>query len=254
MSGNDHRPSLARRGLWQKRRAHYLAVFDRALQLLRLHEQLPTSEKSIVRKLHFTTVTARLELDPEGRYERPSFEAQNLPDPDSDEVEFYEEKRPDIQWVHDDPDASDDRYREKSFVIECKRLGSTTRSGWNLNEQYVIGGVSRFHSSQYRYGNHMHEGMMIGFVQDSELDAIHSIVNNHLLAHGFPPLHLHGAWAEFGISELDHEFDRSFPNSPFLLIHRWLDIRDISKATVPLVKRPSKDRSAGRFNVPSRDQ
>jgi hypothetical protein len=232
MSGTVSRPSLTRRGLWQTRRVHYLAVFDRALQLLRQHSELPVLEKSLVRRLYFTTVTARLELDPKGRFERPRFEAQNLPDPDSDEVESYEEKRPDIQWVHDDPSASDDRYREKSFVIECKRLGSKTSSGWNLNEQYVVGGVHRFRSPQWRYGNQMHEGMMIGFVQDMELHVICDTVNDHLKAHGIPKLRLQGEWKEIGITELDHDFERSFSKSPFLLIHRWLDIRDVPKTTV----------------------
>jgi hypothetical protein len=232
MSGRGKRPSLIRRGLWQTRRAHYLAVFDRALQLLRLYPELPLAEKSIVRELNFTAVTARRELDPKGKFERPRFEAQNLPDPDSDELESYEEKRPDIQWVHDNPDARDDRYREKSFVIECKRLGRTTRSGWNLNEQYVIGGVHRFRSPLCRYGNHMQEGMMIGFVQDMEMETIHGIVNQQLAAHGIPILSLQGEWAETGITMLNHEFERSFPKSPFLLIHRWLDLRDIPKAPV----------------------
>jgi len=226
MSGSKNRPSLIRRGLWEKRRAHYLAVFDRALQLLRMQGELSVAEKSIVRELYFTTVTARLELDPKGRFERPRFEAQNLPDPDSDEVEGHEEKRPDIQWVHDDPDAHNDRHREKSFVIECKRLGRTTHSGWNLNQQYVIGGVSRFHSSKWRYGNHMHEGMMIGFVQDMDLDAILQIVNDHLMANKFPELRQIERWNESGISELDHKFEREFPHSPFLLMHRWLDLRE----------------------------
>jgi len=243
MSGSEHRPSLIRHELWRTRRAHYLAVFERALQLLRLNAELPVAEKAIVRKLNFTTVTARCELDPEGRFERPRFEAQNLPDPDSDEVERFEAKRPDIQWVHDDPDARDDRYREKSFVIECKRLGSTTRSGWNLNEQYVIGGVHRFRSPQCRYGNHIHEGMMIGFVQDMELKTIHGIVNGHLAAHSIPTLRLREEFTEFGITELDHEFERPFPKSPFFLIHRWLDIRDIPKPPVKPKVKESKNQN-----------
>ncbi|HEV7401766.1 MAG TPA: hypothetical protein VGO11_02525 [Chthoniobacteraceae bacterium] len=245
MNGNGPRPSLVKRELWLTRRAHYIAVFDRALLLLRERSELPVSERMLVRELHFTTVTARRALDPNGLYERPMFETQNLPDPDSEELEPFEDKRPDIQWIHDDEGAADDRHREKSFAIECKRLGGKTQSGWDLNLQYVTGGVRRFRSPLSRYGNHMSGGMMIGFVQDMELPDVLGAVNTHLANESVAHLRLEGDFAANGVSKLGHSFERTFPQSPFHLIHRWLDIRAVPRKAAPSPK-PKRARSRRR--------
>jgi hypothetical protein len=233
MNGRASRPSLIHQKLWQSRRKHYIAVFENALMLLRHRHELPVDELGLVRELHFASVTARRRLDPIGRFGSPVFEAQNLPDPDSERLEAFEHKRPDIQWIHDDESATDDRHREKAFVIECKRLGQTTASRWDLNEQYVISGVHRFHSTDWKYGLHMSEGMMIGFVQDMELPAILNVVNAHIATTCLPNLKVEIPFVVTGVSRLNHEFERPFSRSPFKLLHHWIDIRDIPKAEKP---------------------
>ena len=243
MSRSGSRPSLFQRELWLTRRTHYVAVIERALVLLRQRSELPVSERKLVRELHFTSVTARRELDPNGFYERPIFETQNLPDSEADELEPFENKRPDIQWFHDDEDATDDRHRERSFAIECKRLGSRTASGWDVNEQYVTGGVRRFRSPEWRYGNHMGEGMMIGFVQDMELPAILDVVNAQLVNESVASLRVEATFVKNGVSRLEHEFERAFPQSPFRLLHRWLDIRAVPKKTEPVAIRKMTKRA-----------
>lgn len=241
MSGSGPRPSLIQRQLWETRRAHYIAVFDRALLLLRERSELPIPERKLVRELRVTTTTARREIDPDGRFWAPTFETQNLPDPDSDELEPFEKKIPDIQWVHDDGDAMDDRHRQKSFVIECKRLGSKM-AGRDFNHLYVTEGVHRFRSPNWRYGNHMSEGMMIGFVQDMELPDVLGAVNTHLANESVAPLRLERDFAANGVSKLEHSFERTFPQSSFRLIHRWLDIRAVPRKTAPL-PRPKRAKS-----------
>jgi len=237
-----HQPSLANPRLWADRRAHYLTVFERALMLLREKAELPEDEPNLTRELSFTVVAARLEIDPDGRFERPRFEAQSLADPDYEGIPPHEHKRPDIQWVHDDDAAADDRHREKSFVLECKRLGRTTASGWKLNEQYAVNGVARFRCEECRYGNHMAEGAMIAFVQNMDFDAIQAEVNQHLRTAGIPLLERDDQGVkERAVSHLDHQFRRSFPISPFHLRHLWLDIRDIkTKQRITPKKSPPK--------------
>lgn len=198
--------------------------------ILRCRHELPVDEPNLVRELRFASVTARLELDPKGRFGSPVFEAQSLPDPDAQHLEPFEYKRPDIQWIHDDEGASDDRHREKSFVIECKRLGQTTPSRWDLNEQYVISGIHRFHSAEWKYGLHMSEGMMIGFVQDMDLNAILDVTNAHLTTRSQPQLKLEMPFVSAGVSRLAHLFERSFHQSPFTLLHLWLDVRNVPKS------------------------
>jgi hypothetical protein len=247
MNGRGTRPSLIHRRLWKTRREHYIAVFERALMLLRRRHELPVDEPGLVRELHFATVTARRTLDPKGRFGGPVFEAQNLPDPDSERHELFEHKRPDIQWIHDDESASDDRHREKSFVIECKRLGQTTASRWNLIEQYVISGIHRFRSADWKYGLHMSEGMMIGFVQDMEMSAILDAMNAHIATAALPELELSIGFVTTGVSRLHHEFERPLSQSPFGLHHQWIDLRDIPQAVkLETPKEARKKKSRGR--------
>ncbi|MDC3989009.1 hypothetical protein [Polyangium jinanense] len=198
--------------------------------------------------MRIAVVTARRELDPKGLFGIPVFEAENLPDPDSSTAQPYERKRPDAQWVHDDPTAADDRHREKSFVVECKRLGFTTSAGWNLNEQYVVGGVERFRSPDHRYGVHLADGAMIGYVQSMGLPAAHAEVCQHLfIAGGLPPLMLSvDGWQQKGISELYQGFQRNFPVSPFRLTHLWLDIQDIPKTPAAPLVSPSVAKAPSR--------
>lgn len=227
------RPSLSNPRLWAHRRAFYFNVFRRALMLLREKSTLPLDEPNLTRELSITIVTARRELDPDGRFAAPWYEANNLPDPDSDTTQAHEHKRPDFQWKHDDDAAADDRHREKSFVVECKRLGNPTSSSWILNKQYVIGGIMRFSSLTHRYGNQMAEGAMIALVQSMEFTAIHDEVNTHAQAAGHPNLTLSSdGWQARGISQLEHEFPRSFPITPFRLTHLWLDIRDVPSTII----------------------
>ena len=137
MKGRASRPSLIHQKLWQSRRKHYLAVFENALMLLRQRHELPVDELGLVRELHFASVTARRTLDPTGRFGSPVFEAQNLPNPDSARIEAFEHKRPDIQWIHDDESAIDDRTGHCStgcdIDIPCRQIVGGGR------------GVFRFH-------------------------------------------------------------------------------------------------------------
>lgn len=228
------RPKLTSQSLWQRRQTHYLAVFKKALLLLRDKAPLPADEPTLNRELRFVVVTARLELDPKGRFRAPAFEAENMADPDASTTQPHEYKRPDAQWIDDDPAAPDDRHREKSFTIECKRLGSPPSPGWKLNEQYVIGGIERFRSTDHRYGMHTADGLMIGYVQSMGLAAVHSEVCQHAAAKGIPGVDLSPiGWQQKGVSELEHTFQRSFLLSPFHLTHLWLDMQDIPSLSRP---------------------
>lgn len=238
------RPKLVNQRLWQKRRAHYLAVFKRALLLLREKDCLPEDEPNLNRELRFAVVTARLAIDPIGRFGAPYFEAQNPPDPDAEEVQPYEYKRPDALWMHDDPAAPDDRHREKCFAIECKRLGYPTKARWNLNEVYVTHGIQRFRTTGHHYGMHMAEGAMVGYVQSMGLKEVFVEVCRHAAAVSAPPLVLAAeGWNSRGVTELGHQFARDFPISPFYLTHLWLDIQDIPvRPPTPRAKRPKRSK------------
>ncbi|WP_164020210.1 hypothetical protein [Pyxidicoccus trucidator] len=182
----------------------------------------------MTRELWFKITTARRELDPEGRFSHPVPQADNLPDPDATEVQSHEFKKPDFQWIHDDDSEADERYIQKSFAIECKRLGAPTKSRWRLNEQYVVGGMNRFRDPRWKYGRGMAEGAMIGFIQNMEFEAISSAIDSDSKRIGFDRISRDPrGWQERSVSRLGNSFRREFPITPFRLFHLWLDIRDV---------------------------
>lgn len=246
-------PSLTDPKIWEHRRAHYFRVLERALMLLRERDNLPEEERELNRALRFTVTTACYENDPDGRFGYPVFEAQNLADPEVDETQPYEFKIPDAQWRHYDPAASDDRHREKSFTVECKRLGSPSKARFNFNEEYVVSGILRFKSRDHRYGAQMTEGAMIGYVQSMGLEAVHKEVCNHVKTHRTPALVLlPPGWQPRKITQLAHQLGRSFPVSPFRLTHLWLDIQDVPiRSCAPKPRKAHKKARAGKRKRPS---
>jgi hypothetical protein len=217
--------------------------------LVRQHSTLPGDEPNLNRKLRRTTTTACRELDPEGRFGYPTWEAQSPPDPDADTVQPHELNRPDVQWGYDDPVALDDPYGEKYFTVECKRLGRPVETGWCPNEYYVTRGIERFRSLGHKYGLHMSEGAMIGWLQSMRLPDVHADVCRYAVAnHMPPPVVASSGWQPCGVTELTQRLERDFPLSPFDLTHLWCDIQDI-RVTVPTPAAPPRpDRQLGLFD------
>ena len=50
------------------------------------------------------------------------------------------------------------------FDIECKVLGKPSSPSWKYNENYVADGISRFDSLNHEYGNGVHAGLMVGYL------------------------------------------------------------------------------------------
>nr|VFJ89429.1 MAG: hypothetical protein BECKLFY1418B_GA0070995_101512 [Candidatus Kentron sp. LFY] len=213
--------NLWSRPTWEDRRAHYLAVFERALVLLGEEKKLPTEERELSRRLWFKLLIVCRELDPEERFGRPMGEAKNLLDPKSDAIQTHEEKEPDFQWRYDDPKVSDPQFATRSFTIECKLLGKR-----GLSRKYVKEGIIRFQHPGWKYGRDLPDGAMIGYIQAMDHDGILAEINDTLrhgaingLARDDPD------WQKGGVSKLMHHFVREFPVELFRLIHFWLDLR-----------------------------
>jgi len=203
-------------------------VFARALELLADENDLIGDENEPVlsRKLSFMVLKALRDVDPKGLLGHPTREAENLPDPESTEVQPHEAKRPDYQWIHDDRSVSDARFALRSLCIECKRLGRPTSSGWKLNENYVNHGIDRFRSPEWKYGFGVKDGAMIGFVQNMEFEEILSEINDLLPSISTISLSSSG-WQPGGLSWLNSNLQRSFRPNEFALTHLWIDLRRI---------------------------
>jgi hypothetical protein len=150
----------------------------------------------------------------------PSYETRNPPTPDTEDS-ASERKVPDICWGYLDHEEPDPRRSARNFVIECKRLGSSTPSGWVFNVRYVTDGVQRFIDPDWRYGKDVASGAMVGYIESMTADDILAEVNTAAVDSRIPPIrHLTAAAP---LHELDHVLARTFRVNPFRLIHLWIE-------------------------------
>lgn len=128
---------------------------------------------------------------------------------------------PDLQWQIVDDHAPDPRRGVRSFVIECKLLGSSP-TGRNLNRLYVTEGVRRFAGTKRQYGRDVRTGAMVGYMQSSTPAHILKGVNAALRREGIVALALPTPPNPRPIV-MGHGFDRPFEVTPFRLFHFWID-------------------------------
>ena len=225
-------PRISRLDTWARMERRIHTILLDALELMSQEHELPEGELEIsrrlfdcLRKTHYTL----MQYDDAMKALQVWYEANNQPSLEDKERRLREDKRPDFQYGFHDDEQPDYRLSQRQYVIECKRLGKATISGWVLTENYVKKGVQRFISEDHGYGKDTRSGTMIGYVQNMGLDEILSEVNatasQNIITHSNPPISRSSDWQENGTSWLISEFDRPFPESPFVLHHLWVDLR-----------------------------
>lgn len=221
---NSTNPSLRSRKLWAKREDKCLAILNHGLLLLLREPKLPEAEIELNRKLYFCLLTASRELYPKEDI-APISECNNQCDPDDNARVAREQKRPDFQWVYLDRYESDPHRSSRQFVVECKRLGSSSRADWILNLNYVQHGILRFRQSEWGYAKRFSRAVMVGYWQSMDGSQVLNEVNLEAKKNSIPDIVLVGPWQPKAVSKLFHCFDRSFDVSPFVLNHLWVDLR-----------------------------
>lgn len=218
-------PLISSLPLWERHEQRVLAILRVALDRLRSTIS-QRGELELNRELYLCI----LEVNRENRMLNdlwfdypPVFEGRNLPTPDTEDS-ASEKKIPDLQWGYIDHQAVDPRRSVRSFAIECKRLGSPSRSGWKLNVHYVDDGVRRFIDPEWQYGKDVASGAMVGYVESLSPEEIVVEVNGALDRRGVSSLSLPPGAGE-PLIEMEHSFYRPFEVSPFHLVHLWTDIR-----------------------------
>ena len=216
-------PRLSSLDLWAWHEHRFVGLLREALALLagdpggEVEVDLNRSlYQAIVRVSHASVVASGEPLPvvvPEGR---------NPPAATDRERAEREFKIPDFYWAYVDDLAADPDTAAKQFVVECKRL-TTASKNWVYTEEYVKSGIARFISRGHGYGMGVASGAMVGYVQQIGLDDALGEVNAYASADSIPPLRL-SARSEDDNAELDHEFARSFPESPFRLLHLWVRV------------------------------
>ena len=215
-------PRLGTLGIWAKREAMFIAILERAMQLLQAERELPDSECDLNHLFYFRLLKASRDLYPSDLVS-PMMECNNQPDPDDEARVAREHKRPDFQWSYLDKYEPDHERSSKQFTVECKRLGTPRKAGWIFNINYVTKGICRFRNPAWGYGQRFPSGAMVGYWQSMELAQILREVNEEAARNGLSEIV--PVSGQKGIHHSAHYIVRAFPVSPFRLRHLWIDLR-----------------------------
>jgi hypothetical protein len=221
------RPNLKHLNFWERHERLVLEVLTIALRLLARETDLPVRENPLNRKLYFYILVAIRQLHEQGvdLVSFPVYEGCNQPDAADEERAAREDKRPDFQFGFIDHEEPNPKASAKEYVVECKRLGKSGRSGWVLNANYVEHGIKRFYDEEHGYGKSRSSGAMIGYVQNASASDVLDEVNQAAAARRIARVTLsRKGWQRGDVSTLTHRFDRAIRPTPFDLHHLWLDL------------------------------
>ena len=224
------RPHLSKIDSWANFETRILKVFILALEILRCKESDLTKENEdkLNYELYFCMLEAVRKLGGEdsGINSPPVYECINQPLEDEEHLDISRKKRPDFQWGYINHSEPDPRKSAKHYYIECKRLGTPTRSSWVFNQNYISNGVLRFVKQEWKYGRASSSGTMIGYIQSMKPKEILAKVNQEAHNNNITEIQLNPeGWKKNSVSRLDHEFDRQVLPTPFKLRHFWVDLR-----------------------------
>lgn len=215
------RPSLMSVDLWELHERRCMQLLHEALILL---DDGPADEGEcdLNRRLYRSIIAAHTRAARDGAEQLPVVvpEGRNPPVESDTERATREHKIPDFYWAYVDHFAEPGAARQ--FVVECKRLTAATKN-WDYTVQYIHAGVLRFITEGHGYGKGTPSGAMIGYVQNMGVDEALSQVNGHATANGLSALNIRDRSAD-AVIELDHQLDRPFPDTPFLLMHIWTSL------------------------------
>jgi hypothetical protein len=212
------RPSLMSIDLWELHERRCMQLLREALILL---DDGPADEGEcdLNRRLYRSIIAAHTRAARDGTEQLPVVvpEGRNPPVESDAERATREHKIPDFYWAYVDHFAEPGAARQ--FVVECKRLTKATKN-WNYTDQYVQAGVLRFVTVEHGYGKDARAGAMVGYLQTMDVGQALADVNASASTRGIPPLTIRHRPVD-APTELEHQLDRPFPDSPFVLMHLW---------------------------------
>jgi hypothetical protein len=235
------RPNLYELPIWEDFEHRVVEVFSQGLAALATKARLPLQEDYLSRELHNCCREANHRLRKRGRGVDCIFaQSNNQPLPDDEYRAKRLDKRPDFTCGYHDDSLPNEAFDQADFyyAIECKRLGTPTSANWLFNKNYVEYGIARFEHPDWGYAAGSSSGMMVGFVQTMDPEAILADVNSHIPP--FPTLSVNG-WSHHALTKLDpHVFNRRIIRSPFTLNHFWIDLRRCDFFEVVDPKKPRR--------------
>lgn len=221
------RPTIGQPNRWNRWEDFCLRCLHLALARLRSAAGLPQGENALNARLLEEIRIAARELCPQG-FSYPPIRAECPVQPygASDESHRRLKPTPDITWGYEDDREPDPLKATRDFVIECKRIGPRTASGWVFTTHYVDDGVSRFADPEKRYGEGVPSGAIVGYWQGGVVQKLYTEVAVAASSRELSTIsRVSRKWRPRGVTQLTQTIERTFEVSPFRLIHLWLDLR-----------------------------
>lgn len=217
------RPRLTSIDLWARHEQRCVEILRDAIALLDAGPR-DEAEPDLNRRLYRAIIDVQVAQARRGAEQLSVVvpEGRNPPVASDEQRTAREHKIPDFYWAYVDHLALEPAAVARQFVVECKRLATPTKS-WDYIEQYVSAGVLRFAIEDHGYGKDTPSGAMVGYLQGVDADDALTGVNAHVDAVRIPRLEARRRSGNTSV-ELDHQFDRSFRDSPFLLMHLWMRV------------------------------
>ncbi len=215
-------PSLTSVPVWANFEQRILGVLELALNLLAEADET-VGELELNERLAARISTANFQLlqTGEGGLDfLPSYDGHQYPD-ETALLGEANRKRPDFTWSWQDASSPTHGEATREFVVECKRLGDAT--GSVFSHRYVDEGIVRFVSASHEYGRLGGRGSMVGYVQVPGKPAILVTVQARTASHQLSEISPDGELDD-RIARLTQTLDRDFGESPFELVHFWVDV------------------------------
>lgn len=214
--------------LWQCHERLYLEVFLSALQELTVEVVPLDDEDAISETLCVLLNQVCFDLGQSRNIEVPTpvWEVPIQPVVAGELKGGKIRKRPDFICKCTNRFAASAEEHEIPLHVECKRLGDSSGSSWNLNENYVKNGIQRFDSIIHEYGKRAPSGLTIGYVVSMTPKSVLTEVNGYQMK-SFPANPAIVFKFEVGKLFVSRQFLTRLHVLPeeFELLHLWADLR-----------------------------
>lgn len=232
---------------WKNYEQAVIAVFTEALVRLAQENALSQGEEPINLTLYWKAREVHLEYL-HAKASVPfviEFDSTNQPEPDDTAKSRRLKKRPDFACALTNDQATDFRFSQVRYSLECKRLGDA-EGRWVLNRNYTEHGMLRFRKADHSYAKACPSAAMIGYVQSMDNDELLKEVNKYANAAKVPSLtRAATAWVTKAVTCLiQPPLTRDCGPDPIRLRHLWVDLHHVTFVRpAPVPRRGLKQRS-----------
>ncbi len=218
-----NRPSLYSIDIWTQWECGIVQIMNEALSQLVCYVDTDYTENDITVELHKIILRVKVN-NQKTAFGNIMLQTQNQPLNAVGERENQTRlrKKPDLQWVFSDENASTPEKSQRYFTIECKCLSTSTEE-----QNYVERGITRFTLDEWGYGRNEKSGMMVAYVKDMDIDKHLRQINKHNERYTYPLLIICSSESKDACRRYVQNFEtRGFEPKHFKLHHLWVSISE----------------------------